>query len=112
MGTKTGPSVPNPLMAKPRAFRMGWVHVTLTGLVLLAAICIWSYFGRWQIVRNLPKQPVDSYPAIAVDYYPPFAERLATVFGLVLFLGGLTFGFVRSAYRLARRLLSPGSRVS
>jgi hypothetical protein len=90
---------------------MSWVHVTLTGLALLAAICIWSYFDRWQVVRNLPNQQVDSYPPIAIDYYPPFAERLATITGLALFLGGLTFGFLRSAYRLARRLLSPSSRV-
>jgi hypothetical protein len=80
------------------------------GLALMAGSYVWFYFHGWQAVKT-PPNPRDSYPPIAVDYYPPFAERLADVVGLALFLGGLTFGLSRSAYRFVRRLLSPAPRV-
>ena len=98
-------------MAKPRAFRIGWVFVTLIGLALLTGSYVWFYFHGWQVVKNLPKQSADTYPPIWIDYWPPLAQSLVTITGLALFLGGLTFGLSRSVYRLLRRLFSPDQRV-
>ena len=87
------------------------MFVTLIGLALLTGSYVWFYFHGWQVVKNLPKQSEDAYPPIWVDYWPPLAQSLVTLTGLGLFLGGLTFALVRSAYRLARRLLSASPRV-
>lgn len=85
--------------------------LTLIGLALLTGSFVWFYFHGWQVVKNLPKQSGDAYPPIWIDYWPPLIQSVATLTGLTLFLGGLTFGLLRSAYRLARRLLSVGPRV-
>jgi hypothetical protein len=98
-------------MAKPRAFKIGWLFVTLIGLALLTGSYVWFYFHGWQVVKNMPKQSSDDYPPIWVDYWPPLAQSLATMTGLALFFGGLIFGLSRWVFRFARRLLSPSERV-
>jgi hypothetical protein len=98
-------------MAIRRAFRIGWVQITLIGFALLSASYVWFYFHGWQTVKNLPKQAGDAQPPIWIDSYPSHAQSFITLCGLALFLGGLIFGLSRSAYRLLRRLLSPSSRV-
>jgi hypothetical protein len=104
-------AVSNQWMAKPRALRIGWVQISLIGLALLAGSCGWFYFHDWQAIKRLSTQSADGYPLIWFEYRPPLVQALATITGLALFLGGLTFGLSRSAYRLLRRLLSPGQRV-
>jgi hypothetical protein len=88
-------------MARPRPFKIGWVQITLIGSFLLAGNCVWFYFHEWQTIKNWP----------GIDYYPSVARRLTSLSGLALFFGGLIFGLSRSAFRLVRRLLSPGPRV-
>jgi hypothetical protein len=98
-------------MARPRAFRIGWVHVTLIGLALVAGSYVWFYFHGWQVIKNLPKQSGDDWPPITICYFAPLPQFLATITGLALFLGGLIFGLSRWVFRFARRLLSPDPRV-
>jgi hypothetical protein len=98
-------------MSRPGKFELNWVHVTAIGFVLLSSSFVWFYFHGWQVVKNLPKQSADAYPPIWIDYYPSHAQSLISLCGLVLFLGSLIFGLSRSAYRIVRRLLSPGPRV-
>jgi hypothetical protein len=98
-------------MAKSRAFRIGWVHVTLMGLALLTGSFVWFYFHGWQVVKNLPKESSDAYPLMWVDYWPPLAQTLATITGLAFFFGGLIFGLSQWVFRFALRLLSPAPRV-
>jgi hypothetical protein len=88
-------------MANLRAFRIGWIQITLIGFFLLAGNCVWFYFHEWQTIKNWP----------GIDYHLSVARRLTSLSGLALFLGGLIFGLSRSANRLVRRLLSPGARV-
>jgi hypothetical protein len=88
-------------MAMPLPFKIGWVQVTLIGFLLLTDNWVWFYFHEWQAIKNWP----------GFDYHLSVARRLLSFSGLALFLGGLTFGAVRSAYRLLRRLLSRGPDV-
>jgi hypothetical protein len=98
-------------MAMPRAFRIGWVQITLIGFSLLVGNCVWFYLHGWQAIQNLHKQPGDAYPPIWIDYYPSHAQSLITLCGLALFFGGPMFGLSRLVYRFARRLRSPSSRA-
>ncbi len=106
-----GPAVSNALMAMPRAFRIGWVHITLIGFFLLAGNCVWFYFHGWQAIQRPAQATGDAYPPIWIDYCPSHAQSLITSCGLTLFFGGLIFGRSRWIYKLARRFLSPSPRV-